>query len=35
MYELHNEWNWRKVLMIGGLTSLAIEVLQMFGGLLY
>ena len=26
------KWNWRKILIIGGLTSLAIEVLQMFGG---
>lgn len=26
------KWNWKKVVMIGGLTSLVIEVLQMFGG---
>ena len=26
------KWNWRKVVIIGGLTSLVIELLQMFGG---
>ena len=26
------KWNWKKVVILGGLTSLAIELLQMFGG---
>ena len=26
------KWNWRKVVIIGGITSLVIELLQMFGG---
>ena len=26
------KWNWRKVVIIGGITSLIIELLQMFGG---
>lgn len=26
------KWNWRKVVIIGGVTSLVIEILQMFGG---
>ena len=26
------KWNWKKVVIIGGVTSLVIEVLQMFGG---
>ena len=26
------QWNWKKIVVIGGLTSLTIELLQMFGG---
>ena len=26
------KWNWKKVVIVGGLTSLVIELLQMFGG---